>query len=365
VSPDGRIQAWAALGSIESLGASELYALLTAFGSAKAILDAPTASLCLHVPADAAESIRKGADPERVAQIIAWAAQDGNTLLTWDHSAYPQALLQIGEAPALLYYKGRPELLNLPSVAVVGSRNASPAGIRIAEDFAESLSASGLTIVSGLALGIDAAAHRGGLRSGSLSGSTIAVIGTGIDRIYPAANEALAHRIAVEGGMLAEFPLGTPPVKGNFPRRNRLISGLSKGVLVVEAALESGSLITARLAAEQGREVFAIPGSIHSPFSKGCHKLIKQGAKLVESTDDILEELQLPAKPGTHQRLNSVNRSLDDRALLAALGFDPVSTDELVSRLDWPVERVMTHLLELEMTGTIAQTPGGSFQRVR
>jgi DNA processing protein len=364
VSADGRIRAWASLASIESLGPAELHGLLTAFGSAEAIVDATTAALCQHVPLHIAESIRADADPDAIARIVNWSLEPGNTLLTWDDTCFPQALLQIGEAPPLLYYKGRKELLNAPSLAIVGSRNASPAGIRIAEDFAESLSASGLTIVSGLALGIDAAAHRGGLRSSSSGGSTIAVIGTGIDRVYPAANQALAHQIATDGGMLSEFPLGTPPVKGNFPRRNRLISGLSKGVLVVEAALESGSLITARLAGEQGRDVFAIPGSIHSPFSKGCHKLIKQGAKLVESTQDILDELQIsPSERTTRSKANKL--SPDDRRLLRALGFDPVTTDDLVARLAWPVERVMTHLLELEMSGTIAQMPGGGFQRVR
>ena len=364
MSPDGRIRAWATLATDERLSAAELHALLTVYGSPEAILDATVASLSLHVPVHIAESIRAGADPETVARIVEWSARPDNHLLTWDDPRYPQSLLQIGEAPALLYYKGRPELLNAPSLAVVGSRNASPSGIRIAEDFSETLASAGLTIISGLALGIDAAAHRGGLRAGALAGSTIAVIGTGIDRIYPAANQALAHRIAAEGGMLSEFPLGTPPVKGNFPRRNRLISGLAKGVLVVEAALESGSLITARLAGEQGREVFAIPGSIHSPFSKGCHKLIKQGAKLVDSTQDVLEELQLSSDVQT-RRTKLVKLSVDNKELLKVLGFDPLSTDELVARLSWPVERVMTHLLELEMSGTIAQMPGGAFQRIR
>ena len=364
MSPDGRIQAWAALASIEGLGASGLHALLSAFGSVEAILEASVATVSLHIPAHLAEAIRAGGDRDAVARIVEWGAQPGNHLLTWDDPRYPQALLQIGEAPPLLYYKGRTELLNSPSLAIVGSRNASPAGIRIAEDFAETLSSAGLTIVSGLALGIDAAAHRGGLRSGALAASTIAVIGTGIDRIYPAANKALAHQIAVNGGILSEFALGAPPAKAHFPQRNRLISGLAKGVLVVEAALESGSLITARLAGEQGREVFAIPGSIHSPFSKGCHKLIKQGAKLVESTQDILEELQISVKAGA-QLAGPQNLSIADKELLQALGFHPLSADELVARLSWPVERVMTHLLELEMSGTIAQMPGGGFQRVR
>ena len=365
MDPDGRIQAWATLASVEGLGTSGLHALLSAFGSAEAILNAPAASLSLHIPSHLVESIRAGADRVVVAQILEWSAQPGNHLLTWDDSRYPQALLQIGEAPPLLYYRGRTELLTSPSLAIVGSRNASPAGIRIAEDFAETLASAGLTIVSGLALGIDAAAHRGGLRAGAGGASTIAVIGTGIDRIYPAANKALAHQIALEGGILSEFPLGAPPAKGHFPQRNRLISGLSTGVLVVEAALESGSLITARLAGEQGREVFAIPGSIHSPFSKGCHRLIKQGAKLVESTQDILEELRILGKEADRQRPSPRRLSVAETELLAALGYDPLRADELVARLSWPVARVMTHLLELEMSGTIAQIPGGGFQRIR
>jgi DNA processing protein len=363
---DGRIRAWVALANTDGLGARELHTLLSAFGSAEAVLEAPSQALAAHVPSHIAEGIRTGSRCETVESILAWGAQSGNHILAWDDPCYPKALLQIGETPPVLYYKGRTELLNAPSIAIVGSRNASPAGIRIAEEFAETLAAAGLTVISGLALGIDAAAHRGGLRAGRLAGSTIAVVGTGIDRIYPAANEALAHRIAVEGGLLSEFPLGTPPVKANFPQRNRLISGLSMGVLVVEAAIDSGSLITARLAGDQGREVFAIPGSIHSPFSKGCHRLIKQGAKLVESTADILDELQIACRAGASEPCRSGSRhSPAGKDLLRALGFDPITVDELVARLSWPIERVMTHLLELEMSGTIAQMPGGGFQRVR
>ena len=365
MSADGRIRAWVTLAGIPGLGMSELHGLVSAFGSPDAILDATAASLGRHIPGHLADAVSAGAEPQQVDRILAWSADAGNHLLTWDDPHYPKALLEIGEAPPLLYYKGRIELLDGPSLAIVGSRNASPGGIRTAEEFAESLAAAGVTVVSGLALGIDAAAHRGAMRAGPLARSTIAVIGTGIDRIYPAANKALAHQIAAEGGVLSEFPLGTPPAKQNFPRRNRLISGLSKGVLVVEAALESGSLITARLAGDQGREVFAIPGSIHSPFSKGCHKLIKQGAKLVESTDDILDELHIPSKDPPKARPRMVKLSNADKSLLDALGFDPSSADQLVARLSWPVERVMTHLLELEMSGIIAQMPGGGFQRVR
>ncbi|MEP6702542.1 MAG: DNA-processing protein DprA, partial [Betaproteobacteria bacterium] len=241
--PDGRIRAWVTLANVDRLSARDLHALLTALGSPEAILEATPTLLQRHVPESVAETIRRRSRDEHIEQTLAWSSETDNHLLTWDHADYPRSLLQIGEAPLLLYYKGRRELLNAPSLAIVGSRNASPSGIRTGEEFAATLAAAGLTIVSGLALGIDAAAHRGGLRCGT-GASTIAVIGTGIDRIYPPANRELAHQIATEGGILSEFPLGTPPIAPNFPRRNRLLSGLARGVLVVEAALDSGSLIT-------------------------------------------------------------------------------------------------------------------------
>jgi DNA processing protein len=399
---DGRIRAWVALSLVDGLGSRDLHALLTAFDSPEAVLAASPASLSKHVSARIAAEIRAGAAGGMEAErVLAWAATPGNHLLTWDDADYPKPLLDIGDAPALLYYKGRRELLNAPALAIIGSRNASPSGIRTAEEFATALAVAGLTIVSGLALGIDAAAHRGGLSAGAGSdsrgivkangsasadgashaddsalatGSTIAIVGTGIDRIYPAANGALAHQIAERGGIISEFRLGTPPRKENFPRRNRLISGMSQGVLVVEAALGSGSLITARLAGEQGREIFAIPGSIHSPFSKGCHKLIREGAKLVESARDVLEELNLAPRLADQRgsggtvmprRRATLPASGPATELLAALGYDPVDADMLTSRLAWPVERVMTHLLELEMSGTIAPMPGGRYQRLR
>jgi len=372
--PDGRIRAWVVLALIDGLGQRELHALLTAFGSPESIVDANTASLSRIVPAHVAGAIASGADAAEVDRVLAWAGEHGNHLLTWDDPDYPKSLLSIGDAPALLYYKGRRDLLNSPALAMVGSRNASPSGLRTAEEFATALADAGLTIISGLAQGIDAAAHRGGLAATAPgAGSTLAIVGTGIDRIYPPSNGALARQIAERGGMLSEFRLGTPPRKENFPRRNRLISGMSQGVLVVEAALDSGSLITARLAGEQGRDIFAIPGSIHSPFSKGCHKLIKEGAKLVESARDVLDELNLRLSAADQRRspadttdARPAKASLTGAAaeLLAALGYDPVNADALSSRLAWPIERVMTHLLELEMSGTIAPMPGGRYQRV-
>jgi DNA processing protein len=246
-------------------------------------------------------------------------------------------------------------------LAIVGSRHASPQGLRDAEAFAKALSEAGLTIVSGLALGIDAAAHAGGLAG---LASSVAVVGTGLDRVYPARNKALAHRLAAEGAIISEFPVGTPPMSGHFPRRNRIISGLSLGVLVIEAALESGSLITARLASEQGREVFALPGSIHSTLAKGCHRLIKQGAKLVESAADVLEELgrvlpsPLPTSSSVSARIGA------DDALLDMLSGGPLILDQLASRLGLTVEDVSVKLLAAEMDGTVAKLPGGLYQRL-
>jgi DNA processing protein len=243
----------------------------------------------------------------------------------------------------------------------VGSRNATAQGIANAEDFARSLSAAGITIVSGLALGIDAAAHRGGL---SQAASSIAVVGTGLDVVYPARNRELAHELAAHGALISEFALGTPPLASNFPRRNRVISGICRGCLVIEAALQSGSLITARLANEQGREVFALPGSIHSPLAKGCHALIKQGAKLVDSASDILEELELPTTVGEAPATSRVDD--DDAALLLdQLGYSPTSLDALCARASMAPDVVSGLLLYLELQGLIEAVPGGSYLRVR
>ena len=269
---------------------------------------------------------------------------------------YPKTLLEIADPPAVLYCKGRRSLLSQACLGVVGSRNATPQGVRDAEAFALALSDAGLTIVSGLALGIDAAAHRGGLAG---AGSSIAIIGTGLDRIYPARNKALAHQLAENGLIVSEFALGTAPLPGHFPRRNRLISGLSRGVLVVEAAPNSGSLITARVATEQGREVFAIPGSIHSPLSRGCHALIKQGAKLVESAADILDEL------AWQQRLAPpvLPETVPDR-VLDALDGAPATLDALAQRTGLTLDALSAKLLTLELDGRIASLPGGRYQKI-
>lgn len=258
---------------------------------------------------------------------------------------------------------------------MVGSRNPTPQGLLTARQFARALSAAGLTVVSGLALGIDAAAHEGALEGcpeGTAQLATVAVIGTGIDRVYPRQNRDLAHRIARRGLIVSEYPIGTPPLAANFPRRNRLISAFAQGTLVVEAALQSGSLITARLAGEQGKEVFAIPGSIHGTQSRGCHQLIRQGAKLVESAQDILEELRLPPRTGgevgaatetTPQSTDDPSESGND-PLLTAMGADPVSLDALQARCGLPTPELQARLLELELEGRLARLPGGLFQRL-
>lgn len=365
---EGRLQSWVRLSLVKGVGIRGTHALLSAFGSPEAVLAASAAALETHVSRACAAAIKSGADAEAGERILEWGNLAGNHLLAWDDPDYPKMLLDTPDAPPLLYYKGRRELLNSPALAIVGSRNASPSGIKTAEEFAEALASAGLTIISGLAQGIDAAAHRGGLRSGTRGASTIAVIGTGVDRVYPPANRDLAHQMATEGGLLSGFVLGTPPIAGNFPKRNALISGLARGVLVVEAALGSGSLITARLAGEQGRDVFAIPGSIHSPFSKGCHRLIKDGAKLVETAQDVLEELSWPmaspTTPATEAASNSIGPDTTSNVLLRALGYDPLSADELCARLGWPASHVSALLVALELAGKVAQVPGGRVQRL-
>ena len=289
--------------------------------------------------------------------------EPGHGLVAWDDPDYPRPLLEIGDPPPVFYCLGRRELLAAPGFAIVGSRNATPQGRADAQAFAAALSAAGFTIVSGLALGIDAAAHRGGLAH---AGSSIAVVGTGLDRVYPAANRDLAHELAARGLVISEFAPGTPPLKQNFPRRNRLVSGLSRGVLVVEATISSGSLITARLAGEQGREVFALPGSIHSPFSKGGHKLIREGAKLVETAQDILDELGIPARAPGPRALPASTVAHDPAAtaIAAALGYDPADVDTLAARTGLPAAAVAAALTALELDGRVAALAGGLWQRI-
>jgi DNA processing protein len=361
VNFDASLKAWLSLSLTRGLGGESARRLLKEFGSPDAVFTASISSLKSIVKPDVAAEIKKGIADDALAPALDWLEDNNNHIVTLADSDYPQALLNIPDPPLLLYVKGRLDLLNRPALAVVGSRSGTPQGIHNAEAFAKSLSDAGLCIISGLAHGIDAAAHRGALRGhGKNSGSSIAVVGTGLDKVYPAANRDLAHALAQQGTLVSEFPLGTPPLAANFPRRNRLISGLSLGCLVVEASLQSGSLITARLALEQGREVFAIPGSIHAPQSKGCHALLKQGAKLVETAHDILEELGgQPASPA--QRADSEG---SESALLEHLGFDPVDADTLSVRCGLTIAELSAMLLALELDGRISALPGGLYQRI-
>lgn len=300
----------------------------------------------------------------------AWCAAKGHHIVERGSTHYPDLLEEIGSPPKRLYVRGNPEVLGLPTLAIVGSRNPTRGGVRNAYEFAKHLAATGFCIASGLAEGIDSAAHEGALAANA---PTVAWLGHGIDTIYPAANRGLAERIAVSGALVSEFPLGTAPKRGHFPARNRLISGSSLGTLVVEAARRSGSLITASLAAEQGREVFAIPGSIHNALSRGCHQLIRQGAKLVESADDIVSELgplaghlMQNAESGTTDESAPATRPTRDpeyALLLAALGHDPRSTDELAAESGLTIEQVSSMLLILELEGEIEALHGGQYAR--
>ncbi|MEN9355931.1 MAG: hypothetical protein RL695_102 [Pseudomonadota bacterium] len=372
--PDAELAAWLRLTLISGIGGETQRSLLAAFGLPEAIFAAGMTALRNVVgPLQTERLLRASSEVDTaIATTLAWVNEPGNHILTLADADYPQALLRSADPPVLLYLKGRIELLNRPALAIVGSRNATPQGLANAEAFAQSFATAGLGVVSGMALGVDTAAHRGALAAGSAGGATIAVIGTGADRIYPARNRALAQQIALEGIIVSEFPLGTPALAGNFPRRNRIIAGLAQGCLVVEAAARSGSLITARLAAEAGREVFAIPGSIHSPLAKGCHQLIKQGAKLVESAQDVLEELTWSSHPQTlPPRPTAATPDLfstDDperASLLAALGHDPCTLDQLAERSGLTAERLLAMLLPLELEGRVACLPGGIYQRLR
>jgi DNA processing protein len=365
------LAAWIRLEQTSGVGLETARKLLAAFGLPENIFDASFSALQKVVPERIAHAlIAPVSDQTRalIEKTSTWAEQSGNHVITLADTGYPKTLLDIADPPLILYIKGRLDLLSKFSLAVVGSRNATAQGVSNAEKFAEALSRAGLTIVSGMALGIDTAAHQGGLRAGhdGNAGSTIAVIGTGADIVYPARNRALAHQIADAGCILSEYPLGMPAIAANFPRRNRIISGLAQGVLVVEAAAQSGSLITARMALEQGRDVFAIPGSIHSPLSKGCHQLIKQGAKLVESAQDILEELghYKIEQPATMVAARPGSKDPVTEKLLAVMGFDPVDLNLLAERSGLDVAALNARLLTLELDGLIEMLPGGIYRRL-
>jgi len=371
----GELQAWLRLLLTPGVGNETARQLLTAFGSAPAIFEQTAAALRETGSARLVQAIQT--EPEdlksQLASTLAWlAGGEDRCVVTLGDAHYPGALLNIPDPPLLLFMLGSlvPQadthvtLETLNCLAMVGSRNPTPQGEINARQFAQTFGEAGWCVVSGMALGVDGAAHDGVLMGG---GYTVAVVGTGLDRVYPKKHLNLAHRIAERGLIISEFPLGTPPLTANFPRRNRIISGLSHGTLVIEAALKSGSLITARLAAEQGKEVFAIPGSIHSPQSRGCHLLIKQGAKLVESAQDVLEELRMPLSFAAVE--TAAAATVDDmmpteHLLLKALGFDAASLDTLQARTGWPTAQLQAQLLELELSGEVARLPGGLFVRI-
>lgn len=356
---------WLALIRAPGIGPALAARLLSQFGEPRALFDSSTATWkAAGVPAALFAGLHEP-DWDGVEQDLRWLAGERRHLVTWNDPRYPAALREIVHAPPALFCHGDPDLLARPQLAIVGARSATPQGREAAEGFAAELTRRGLLITSGLAQGIDGAAHRGALAAG---GATVAVCATGLDRVYPARHRELAHEITARGVLVSEFPTGTPPLADHFPRRNRLISGLALGVLVVEAAPQSGSLVTARFALEQGRDVFAIPGSIHSPMSRGPHRLIRQGAKLTEHVDDILEELE-PLAGGAVQappRARPEEPALDDmqRRVLDALGYEATPFDQLAERLALPVASLSAALLALELSGCVAAAPGGTYQRL-
>jgi DNA processing protein len=361
------LQAWLRLLGTPGVGTASARALLAAFGLPTAIFEQPLAALLAVVGPRQAQALLGPPDGLEAAttRLQDWLAADArHHVLTLADPRYPPELLQMADPPLLLHVAGELAVLQHPRrLAIVGSRNPTPQGEANARQFARALGEAGVCVVSGLALGVDGAAHGGALDAGA---PTIAVVGTGLDRVYPRRHLALAHRIVASGAIVSEYPLGTPPLAAHFPQRNRIISGLAQGTLVVEATVQSGSLITARLAAEQGREVFAIPGSIHAPQARGCHALIRQGAKLVESAQDILEDLRLsPAADGHNPPGRAVEAAVDDAdGLLEALGHDPVSLDALQARTGLPTATLQARLLELELDGHLGRLPGGLLQRL-
>ncbi|MFT7776744.1 MAG: DNA-processing protein DprA [Roseateles sp.] len=350
----------------ESLAPAAVRRLLAMAGSPRAVFELPAAALDRALTARQREALDR--PPEHLDRLIfraeAWQAQPGNGLLPLGAPDYPPRLLATVDPPTLLWLQGRRELLAAPSIAVVGSRASTTQGSDNARAFSRALARAGYAIVSGLALGVDAAAHEGALDGG---GATIAVVGTGLDRVYPRCNEALAARLLAAGGLIvSEYALGISARQANFPRRNRIIVGLAQGCLVIEAAVPSGSLGTARLAVEAGRKVFAIPGSIHSTQARSRHALIRQGAKLVESADDVLAELSAldrapGAAPATIQE--GTERPHEWQMLLEAMGFAPISLDALMARSGWPAAELSAALLELELAGQIARLAGQLYQR--
>lgn len=358
---------WLALVRLPGVGPVTAHALLQQWNTPRHLFEAATADhRRLQSLPDTAKAYLHQPDWTSVDQDLAWLEHPGHHAITLQDAAYPPLLKQIHDAPMVLFMLGDPALLSTQQLAIVGSRNPSASGERNAIEFARHLSEAGLTVTSGMAVGIDAAAHRGALLA---SGHTIAVAGTGLDRVYPARHRELALEIAARGAVVSEFPPGTPPRPEHFPRRNRIISGMSLGTLVVEAAARSGSLITARMAADQGREVFAIPGSIHNPLSRGCHLLIRQGAKLVESVQDIFEEFgaftaRNETTPVPVKATSPDPQPLEFQTLLRHIGDEPTAVDTLVERSGLTAEQVCSMLVVLELHGQIASAPGGLYSKI-
>ncbi|HWP12246.1 MAG TPA: DNA-processing protein DprA [Ramlibacter sp.] len=369
------LAAWLRLSLTPDVGNAAARRLLAAFGLPQDVFGQSSAALGQLVSSVQARALATQPEslPAQLEATLQWLgdprAAVRRRILTLGDADYPAGLLHTEDPPLMLYLMGELDRPWPAGIAVVGSRNPTPQGLANARQFSRSFAQAGFTVVSGLALGVDAAAHEGALDAAAAGRlATIAVVGTGLDRVYPRQHLELAHRVAQHGLLVSEYPLGTPPLPPNFPKRNRIIAALSQGTVVVEAALRSGSLITARQAAEQGRDVFAIPGSIHSPQSRGCHALLKQGAKLVETAQDVLEELSLPQRAGRAPATPappSCDEAQPERSgLLAALGFDPVSLDALVARTGVAAAHLQAQLLELELQGEVARLPGGLFQRV-
>lgn len=368
---------WLTLHHASGFGPARLQALLDQEIDPVELLGPQQKTLFAHITlAEKTRHALVDPDQDAIERDLQWASQDDCFIIPFSSSWYPVLLREISDPPVILYVQGDPEILHYPQLAMVGSRNPSHGGRETAFEFARHLSQAGLIITSGMAGGIDTESHRGALQG---SGLTVAVTGTGLDIVYPAKNRPLAKQIAAQGALVSEFPTGTQPVAHNFPRRNRIISGLSAGTLVVEAALQSGSLITAKQAMEQGREVFAIPGSIHNPLAKGCHHLIRQGAKLVETGDDVLQELapviarrQQTAPPPLHENLQHNNglhtnarKDINARQqqLLDCMAYEPVSIDTLVQRSQLTPESISSMLVELELGGLITSS-GGLYSRL-
>ncbi len=355
---------WCALLRTPGVGSKTFLRLIEASGDPEAIFQSSYQSLKSLRLHERSIAYIRAPDWQQIDEDLKWAEQAENTILTLRDKQYPTLLSNISDPPPVLFVKGTVALLSQPQVAIVGSRNPSESGLQTASEFAYCLSHSDLIITSGMALGIDAASHQGCLRA---NGATIAVMGTGLDRVYPASHQTLAHSIVAQGALVSEFPLGTPAKAGHFPKRNRIISGLSMGLLVVEAAMQSGSLISARSALEQGREVFAIPGSIHNPLARGCNALIKEGAKLVETSDDILQEIgHFMGIFKTQHHLKEERPELEptQEKLLNCIDYAPTSIDTLVEKMSINVEVISSLLLILELQGYISSVAGGCYIRI-